>query len=377
MFELKNTKTKQVFPTLYKKTHTGAIQFWRANTEDNQVIVTYGQVGGKEVTSIKECEGKNIGKANETNSYQQAVNEAHSLWKKKIEREQYKTKVEDCDDIKVAPMLAQDINKNWKVIEKEFSNGAMVAVSRKLDGNRLIVHVKEDESIEYYSRKLVAISTLDHLNISILDFVKSNRLPLPIYLDGEAYIHGESLQTINSLLKKKQTGTDRIKYNIYDCYFPEEPFLDFQGRFINRVLIDDYAVNVVESYFCSTIQEIDTFLSTFEEEGYEGAMVRILMVPYDIGHRSKALLKYKRFEDAEFQIIDYKYGKDSFKNCVLWVCKTPEGEEFDILASGSLEEKAIEDPKQHLGKFLTIKFKGKTDKGIPKFGTVKGFREDF
>lgn len=366
-----------ILPTLYKKTQTGAIQAWTAQVKDNLVIVTYGQVGCKEVTSIKECQGKNIGKANETTDSEQAALEAKSLWLKKVEREQYKTNIDECDDIKVAPMLAQDINKNWKVVEKEISSGKPVAVSRKLDGNRLIVNVKEDNSLEFYSRKLVPITTLDHLNESILEFIKLNDLKLPVYLDGEAYIHGESLQTINSLLKKKQTGTERIKYNIYDCYFPNQDQLDFSDRFISQIKKDTSFVSIVKSYLCKDKEDLDTFLSTFEDEGYEGAMVRILGVPYDIGHRSKALLKYKRFEDAEFQIIDFKYGKDSFKNCVLWVCKTNEGAEFDILAAGSLEEKAIEDPKQHLGKFLTIKFKGKTDKGIPKFGTVKGFREDF
>jgi hypothetical protein len=57
----------KTFPTLFKKTNTGAIQSWSILVEDNKITVTHGQFDGKKQTSsdiIKE--GKNIGKANST-----------------------------------------------------------------------------------------------------------------------------------------------------------------------------------------------------------------------------------------------------------------------------------------------------------------------
>lgn len=367
----------KVFAPLYKKTKTGDIQIWKLEVLGNEIVIRYGKEGGKEIISTKECKGKNKGKANETSDFEQALLEAESLWRKQQEREQYKTTKEACDDVLVAPMLAQNINDNWKLVKSSFASYLPVAVSRKLDGNRLLVFVDENQNIKYYSRKLVPIPTITHLNTFILQFIKDNTLCLPVYLDGEAYIHGESLQTINSLLKRKQPQTEKINFNVYDCFFPDDSNLDFRARFLNQIKQNNEKVNIVHSFLAFTIEDINTYLSVFEDEKYEGAMIRLIDKPYQAGTRSKYLLKYKRFEDAEFQIVDFKYGKDSFKDCVIWVCKTETGEEFDILAAGTIKEKAVENPHQHIGRFVTITYKGLTEKGIPKFGTIKCFREDF
>jgi predicted DNA-binding WGR domain protein len=72
--ERQNEKT---FPTLYKKTITGADQFWSIETEDNTILTCWGQVGGKEQTATETiAAGKNIGRANETTPEEQAQIEA-------------------------------------------------------------------------------------------------------------------------------------------------------------------------------------------------------------------------------------------------------------------------------------------------------------
>ena len=56
-------------------------------------------------------------------------------------------------------------------------------------------------------------------------------------------------------------------------------------------------------------------------EGYEGIMVRNQKASYKIDKRSYDLLKYKTFEDDEFEIIGFKFVKrrsqklKSFLNC--------------------------------------------------------------
>lgn len=50
-------------PTLYKKTSTGAIQFWTISTKGNDIVTEYGQVGtdSPQITVDTIKEGKNAG----------------------------------------------------------------------------------------------------------------------------------------------------------------------------------------------------------------------------------------------------------------------------------------------------------------------------
>lgn len=87
--------------TLYKRAKSGAIQQWTVSvqTEEDQedtlvavyVVKEQGQVGGKLQTYKEEIkQGKNLGKANETTPYEQAVLEANSDWRRKLD-EGYKS----------------------------------------------------------------------------------------------------------------------------------------------------------------------------------------------------------------------------------------------------------------------------------------------
>lgn len=365
-------------PILFKKSRTGAILQWKCTIKDNELHIVYGQEDGKQITTLKVSVGKNIGKKNETTNEEQALLDAQSLWTKKKEREQYRESIEELEEIQVAPMLAHDINKHWKCIEEEFKNSLSVAVSKKLDGNRLLCSIQKEDnySIQFYSRKLTTITSLEHLIEDVIKFIEWNNIECPVYLDGEAYIHGESLQVINSRLKKKQEGTELIKYNVYDCYFPNNSNLGFKERFMDLFNKETKNVTLVKSVLCTNKDDLDYYLSEYEADGYEGAMVRFLNQPYQVGSRSKYLLKYKRFEDAEYKIVDFNFGKDKYDGCVIWKLITPEGEIFEALAEGTLEQKKVVNPQDFINKYATVKFKGKTDKKIPKFGIVKGIRED-
>src|SRR5271168_4039124 len=79
------------FATLYKKSSTGAIQYWQImcyEDSDHSVNYTleteYGQVGtdSPQRTFDTISQGKNIGKKNETSVHQQAESEAQAKWEK-------------------------------------------------------------------------------------------------------------------------------------------------------------------------------------------------------------------------------------------------------------------------------------------------------
>ena len=75
---LMNTKT---LPTLYGHTTAAAIKVWNCRIEDHgtesHIIITHGLENGKQQETTRRVkEGKNIGRANATTPWTQAVAEA-------------------------------------------------------------------------------------------------------------------------------------------------------------------------------------------------------------------------------------------------------------------------------------------------------------
>jgi len=98
----------KTYPTLYKKTATGAIQIWYMMQDANTFCSVSGQIDGKKTQSeFTECFGKNVGKKNETSAVEQAALEIEAQYKKKLSQGNYKDSIEDVDvDNFFKPMLA-------------------------------------------------------------------------------------------------------------------------------------------------------------------------------------------------------------------------------------------------------------------------------
>ena len=116
--------------TLYQKTSKGEIQVWEIRTEGSQIITTYGLKDGKMQTATKTAKGKNVGRANETTPEEQAVLEAESMYKKKMDKGYFPTEEEAQNNLVLLPMLAVD----WFKHSKKYTEDDRFAVQPKLDG---------------------------------------------------------------------------------------------------------------------------------------------------------------------------------------------------------------------------------------------------
>jgi hypothetical protein len=63
---------------------------------------------------------------------------------------------------------------------------------------------------------------------------------------------------------------------------------------------------------------------------------------------------------------------------VKWRCVTADGVEFDVNPKGTLDQKRewLRDGEQYIGKLLTVRYMGFTEKGIPKIAVGVAFRLD-
>ena len=360
-----NTTTP--LPTLYRTSKTGATLVWNIWTEGSDIVTEHGQVDGKMQLDRRTATGKNIGRANETTPEEQAILEATAKHKKRLDTK-YSLTLKDAKKEVFLPMLAASFDKRKDKVTYP------VDVQPKLDGVRCMAFWNGDH-VELMSRGGKKWECSDHI-VKELETV----LPYGWVLDGELYIHGATFQEITKLVKKLRPESKDVVFHVYDV-----PKGNHEVLWGDRYEDLESLVEAFEE--CDSLEVVDTHLATnedavyehqshFLEEGYEGAIVRELDGEYRFGHRSNKLLKVKNFMDKEYEIVDYTTGVGRFEGCIIWICKTDNGDEFKVVPQGTMEErKATYDTAgEHIGELLKVKFFELTDDNIPRFPVGIGIR---
>lgn len=365
------TDTIKVYSTLYGVSSTGKIKEWTISVykpdpknSDMAIIKTkHGYVGQKITETEKNIyEGKNIGKANATTPYQQAVSEADSAYKQKLDK-QYRTSIEELNQTTFEielPMLAHSFDK------REHDIIFPCFVQPKLNGVRCLSKRLKNEmrATSRGGKRFKAIQGLVNL---ITPFVDENFMT-----DGEIYCHDLTFQEIITAIKNEEDfdkNLDNLEYWIYDI--PSS--IDFKHR-INMMasiiqLINHPRIKLVPTRQCNNREEIMEAHRGFMTEGYEGTMIRNMKGGYEFKNRSKNLQKYKDFVDGEFEIIGGEEGTGLSEGQCVFKCKTPEGKEFGVRCVGTnaVREEQWNNLDSYIGKWLTVKYQNLSDDGIPIF----------
>ena len=362
--------------TLYKRNVNGSINEWTVKCDNDGYWTEYGQVGGVITQSEKVfVEAKNIGKKNETTVEEQAIKEATAIWKKKKKSENF---VEDINDVdKLAfnpPMLAHVYDGNF--------TDDIKFIQPKLDGIRCNMHF-EDDKVVALSRKNNPFYTVEHIKKELHELLKNNPT---LHLDGELYNHElhDDFNKVVSLVKKEKLKEDDIKevekyvrYNIYDLWDDDNPSMTFYERnsLIRRLFTDSNYIDIVETDFVYSVDDVENYFKKYTLNGYEGAILR-KDAPYE-HKRSKNLLKYKEFMDEEFEIVDILEGK--VKNCIAEYAyvKLKDGNECKATLAFSDEVCAdiFINKDKYIGKNGTVKFFGYTNDGMLRFPVLKAIRD--
>mgnify|MGYP001344260092 CR=1 FL=1 len=364
--------------TLYGRSTNGKLKEWNISVlkmaDGTCYIETeHGYEDGKKQLDQRYIEeGKNIGRANETSPYEQALSEAKSAHSRKKDSGyiEDKNKIPSASDGMFLPMLAHRYDKHSSKINFP------CWVQPKLDGVRMIAK-KEDGNILMWSRKGKEMVIPDKIAAQLELMLSEGQC-----VDGEIYVHDWTFQRIISAVKKKRADTELLEYHIYDS---PHPTLSFEERIPKRTMcttnFPEYCrdwngksfqlknIKFVETVDIEDQDEFDFYESRFISDGYEGMMVRNQNSLYKYKHRSYDLQKVKRFVDNEFKIIGGKDGTGRETGLVIFKCVTNDGSEFDVRPMGTHEDRAeiYKNLSSYIGKDLTVKYQELTDDGIPRF----------
>jgi len=378
------TIKKEEQPTLFGFSSTNKLKMFKAWAEVDEdtgiasLCREYGYVDGKKQVKSKPIKGKNIGKANETTPYDQAIFDSKSKWNKKID-EGYVENIEDFGKSEtVLPMLAH------KYIERSHKVVWPAQAQPKLNGVRCVTRPKDD-GVFFQTRKGKEYTTMGHLTPAILE-IQALGIDLP---DGELFNEDFSLERISAAVKKFNKDTPSIQMWIYDYVDNTQ---SNEKRSYNLSMAFDTLIRRnpskgseidVGGITCQcygglvcvpTIEITDDadmhkWHDIFASAGYEGIIIRNKNGLYSIGHRTVDLLKFKHFIDDEFVIIGGEEATGDDAGTVVFICKTKEGKTFNVRPKGTRPRRRqyFEQLDELIGKELTVRYQNLSDYGIPIF----------
>lgn len=361
--------------------------------------------------------GKNIGKSNATNHLTQAISEVTSKWNKKIKRSGYTTDKASLNDIVVEQIRPMALHELPPQNEKSpfdlsgtnlWTEGDPVLVGRKLDGNRMMAFMNGNGEIILYGRGGdPPPNSLTHIREQ-LKFLFGEHPDM--VFDGEIYRHGITHSELNGTYMNASKESSHIDFVIFDVIKPNATrSKDMIGGYIDRLTILRDLFNKInksaipnitlnDSELASTSGEIEKIYKKYLSEGYEGAVVRHVDSPYEIGKlkevRSRRSLKLKPEFDAEFTIVGYKEGRGRDKGALVWILEMParlipDGvnpskvpKEFSARPMGSIDDRRVlykkmkdEFDSEYSGKPMRVLYTDKTKYGVPRFPRAVGVRE--
>jgi DNA ligase-1 len=198
-----------------------------------------------------------------------------------------------------------------------------------------------------------------------------------IALDGELWAGRGKFQEAVSTVRQ-QTPNDaawrRIRFMVFDL--PAEPGTFDQRLAQLRARIPQLNlpwVLAVEQHKLVDHAALHTLLQKTVRDGGEGLMLHRGDSLYR-AERNDDLLKLKPYEDAEAQVIGYLPGKGRHVGRIgALKVEMPGGLRFNI--GTGLSDKQREEPPP-IGSWITYRFNGFNDSGIPRFAKLLRIRTD-
>jgi DNA ligase-1 len=372
-FELVRDDSVDVYagPTLYKLDSTGRLRTWKMElTGFGHYRTLAGLADGKQaesgwtVPTPKSC----------PTVKEQGEFEVRAQYKHQLDREYHDSPDTVTTPKMIEPMLAKTYDK-WPGIGY---------AQPKLDGIRCIATVEG-----LFSRQGQPIIAVPHIHAALAPLFAADP---DLVLDGELYNHDlrEDFGAISSIVRKKNPTAEQLEkaaevmqYHVYDIVDAELPFSARTQRVVDLLdKLDCGWIQRVVTTRISSAEGSNEIYGQYVEQGYEGGMYR-LDKPYEVGRRSKALLKRKEFVTEEFRVLSVEEGNGNWAGAAKRMSLiNNEGFPQDVFGAGirgsypkgvQLLKDWNEHPEWWSTAVATLRFFMRSPDGVPRFPVVVDF----
>lgn len=301
-----------------------------------------GKVGPKFEVATFVLTGVNLGSENQTNTWTQTLAKAQSKYNKKA-------KVNELSEL-FRPMLANGdavspdiVNKTLFDLHNKYRDNYYIQY--KYDGHRMICRLHdllcysrtaETTHISYELKDELAI-VRERIKVIFPQYIDYN-----INLDGEYYLHGQSLQQISSAIRREQQSESKtsLVFYVFDI-----PVSTTEGRVIDLTCeqrikllthMRDYFKEVgivfakivfVPTWKPKSYGVTKKLFDMAIQEGYEGLMFKIADKTYEPGYNnfhSRNMIKIKELFREEFLVVGHKLGKGKDEHKLTLICELTE-----------------------------------------------------
>nr|MDJ0952533.1 hypothetical protein [Acidimicrobiia bacterium] len=314
--------------TLYKVDKNGGERIWSVQIVGSTLQIRYGVVGGALQTQTEDVPAGKGGRSHD----EQLISRAKSRAKKQLDKgycvslEKAHARIGLDASGNLKPMLAQPIKR---VSHIDWTNAF---TQPKYDGHRMMVEIQDGQA-RAWSRLGKPITSVPHILQPL------SALPSGTILDGELYHHGTPLQTIASWIKRDQPESANLIYVIFDYVHPA-PFIErynaIHMMLRSRVIEKNPHLMVADTGRIESYDFVGPILRHHRGQGYEGTIIRHGMSGYEVGARSRSLVKVKQMFDEEFKCINIHESKDGW---AILECQDDAGKTFRVSAPGDMETK--------------------------------------
>lgn len=356
---------------LYKTTMEGRDSNWQVGfcEAESRLWIKHGLDISHPQIKTREIKTNNSGRSLQ----EQALLEARNRYRKMYYKGYYTAKGEVCVH---EPMLANKYNpgKNVKLFP--------VAVQAKLDGVRALMTCRGEE-VCILSRTGREWTHLQHIRDEVKEFFQY--LPPGCVLDGEIYSTELSFDELSGLMrttKGDRSKEDKAQYYIFDLIDPFDSYFEVRYKILSEAFTcfeqdrEIRFLQVMPVFLADSHESIVQAHDEWVSSGMEGCMIRRLSYVEENKalclykpRRCNNLLKYKSFDDEEVTIVEVGQGAGTEEGLAVFTVQDKKGNRFEVRPRGDFAQRKIwfEQPEKVIGQSYTIRFFGKTAKGIPRF----------
>lgn len=196
-------------------------------------------------------------------------------------------------------------------------------------------------------------------------------------MDGELWIARGRFEDVSGIVRAASAGDDawrRVRFMVFDLPAHGGPF---DARVLRmRALIGEAGIpwlQPVAQFRVDDADALDAKLAEVVAAGGEGLMLHHHAARYRAG-RSEDLLKYKPYDDAEARVVGHAPGEGKYAGMLgALIVERADGLRFRI-GSGFTDAERADPPS--IGRWITYRYNGLTDGGVPRFARFLRVRDD-
>jgi DNA ligase-1 len=193
--------------------------------------------------------------------------------------------------------------------------------------------------------------------------------------EGELWAGRGQFEQAASVVQQKQASDEAwraMRFMVFDIPTPRQTFTERMGLYqglvkqVGKPWVQSVAQKHVESHAA-----LKNLLHQTVQAGGEGLVLHRGSSLYQSG-RNSDVLKAKLELDAEAKVVGHEpgQGKHAQRTGALWV-ETPQGLRFKL--GTGLTDAQRENPPA-VGQWVTYRYRGLTDKGVPRFASFERIR---